>query len=84
MTETRRSLDSRLLELEAFDRHVAGLSHRMYDGAVACRMRPFADGTRGFPRLVRDLCRTLGKQVRIEILGEATQVDLLPQRRAPR
>jgi two-component system sensor histidine kinase and response regulator WspE len=38
-------------------------------------MRPFADGVRGFPRMVRDLGRQLGKQVRLEIVGEDTQVD---------
>ena len=30
-------------------------------------MRPLADGIRGFPRLVRDLARQLGKQVRFEV-----------------
>jgi two-component system sensor histidine kinase and response regulator WspE len=38
-------------------------------------MRPFADGVRAFPRMVRDVGRSLGKQVRLEIVGEATQVD---------
>ena len=38
-------------------------------------MRPFADGVQGFPRMVRDLARSLGKQVKLEIVGEATQVD---------
>jgi two-component system, chemotaxis family, sensor histidine kinase and response regulator WspE len=38
-------------------------------------MRPFADGVHGFPRMVRDLGRTLGKQVKLEIVGLGTQVD---------
>ncbi len=41
----------------------------------ACRMRPFADGVQGFPRMVRDVARSLGKEVRLEIVGETTQVD---------
>ena len=73
--DTRRDLDQRLAELDTFDRRVANLSRRMYDSAVACRMRPFADGVHGFPRMVRDLGRTLAKEVRIEILGAQTQVD---------
>jgi two-component system sensor histidine kinase and response regulator WspE len=73
--ETRGDLDQRLAELDTFDRRVASLSRRMYDSAVACRMRPFADGVHGFPRMVRDLGRTLAKEVRIEILGAQTQVD---------
>lgn len=73
--DARRDLDQRLAELDTFDRRVASLSRRMYDSAVACRMRPFADGVHGFPRMVRDLGRTLGKEVRIEIAGAQTQVD---------
>ena len=38
-------------------------------------MRPFADGVHGFPRMVRDLGRDLGKQVRLEIQGPGTYVD---------
>jgi two-component system sensor histidine kinase and response regulator WspE len=38
-------------------------------------MRPLADGIRGFPRLVRDVSRSLGKHVRLEIRGEQTGVD---------
>ena len=38
-------------------------------------MRPLADGIRGFPRLVRDVARSLGKQVRWEVRGEQTGVD---------
>jgi two-component system, chemotaxis family, sensor histidine kinase and response regulator WspE len=38
-------------------------------------MRPFGDGVMRFPRMVRDLSRSLGKQARLEILGTATQVD---------
>ena len=38
-------------------------------------MRPLADGIRGFPRLVRDLARELGKQARFEVVGETTGVD---------
>ncbi|NCX99244.1 MAG: hybrid sensor histidine kinase/response regulator, partial [Planctomycetia bacterium] len=41
----------------------------------ASRMRPLADGIRGFPRLVRDLARTLGKEIRFEVVGEQTGVD---------
>src|SRR5205085_9578234 len=51
------------------------LSHRLYREALASRMRPFSDGIQGFPRLVRDLARSLGKEIRLQIVGAATQVD---------
>ena len=73
--ECEQFLAQRLVELEMFDRRSLNLAHRLYDEALACRMRPFADGVQGFPRMVRDLARSLGKQVRLEIVGEATQVD---------
>ena len=62
-------------ELEMFDRRSAHLSQRMYLEVLRTRMRPFSDGVRRFPRMVRDLARTLGKEVRLEIFGENTQVD---------
>jgi two-component system, chemotaxis family, sensor histidine kinase and response regulator WspE len=68
-------LSERLDDLELFDRRSINLAHRLYDGALACRMRPFADGIVGFPRMVREVAQALGKQVRLEITGEATQVD---------
>ena len=68
-------LSQRLGDIETFDGRSTDLAHRLYDEVLACRMRPFADGVRALPRMVRDLGRSLGKQVRIEIIGEATQVD---------
>jgi two-component system sensor histidine kinase and response regulator WspE len=73
--ESHRMLGDRLAELENFDRRYTNLSQQLYDEALACRMRPFADGTAGYARMVRDLGRSLGKQVRLEIVGTATQVD---------
>jgi two-component system sensor histidine kinase and response regulator WspE len=75
LVRCREDLSKRLLELEEFHRRSANLSHRLYDEALACRMRPFADGINGFPRMVRDLARDLGKQVRLEIQGPSTYVD---------
>ncbi len=75
LVRCREDLSKRLLELEEFHRRSANLSHRLYDEALACRMRPFADGIQGFPRMVRDLARDLRKQVRLEIQGPSTYVD---------
>nr|WP_064494993.1 hybrid sensor histidine kinase/response regulator [Pseudomonas chengduensis] len=50
-------------------------TQQLYDLALASRMRPFADVLTGQTRMLRDLGRSLGKQVRLEIEGENTQVD---------
>ena len=73
--ECEQALAQRLLELEMFDRRSIDLSNRLYDEALACRMRPFADGVQMFPRMVRDVAQSLGKQAKLDIIGEMTQVD---------
>jgi two-component system sensor histidine kinase and response regulator WspE len=73
--ECREFLSDRLVDLEMYDRRSANLSHRLYLDVLQCRMRPFGDGIRRLPRMVRDLARSLGKKVRLEIVGENTQVD---------
>ena len=75
VTESRQYLGDRLVELENLGRRSSTLSGRMYDAALACRMRPFSDGTQGFPRMVRDLGKRLGKEATLEIHGADTQVD---------
>ena len=85
LTECRQLLSNRLLELDVFDQRSANLSHRLYSEALSCRMRPFGDGVQAFPRMVRDLARSLGKEVRLEICGQDTDVDreLLEKLEAP-
>jgi len=73
--EAHRQLGERLAELENYDRRSTHLSQQLYDEALECRMRPFVDATGGFARMVRDVARSLDKQVRLVIAGEATEVD---------
>ncbi len=73
--DCRRVLTERISELEAWDQQSGALAHRLYDQALKVRMRPFADGVLALPRMVRDVGHSLGKQVRLEIVGENTQVD---------
>jgi two-component system sensor histidine kinase and response regulator WspE len=73
--QAHRQLSERLAELENFDRRSTHLAQQIYDEALACRMRPFVDATGGFARMVRDVARGLGKDVRLVIAGETTQVD---------
>ncbi len=74
-----------LEQLDGFDRRSSHLARQLYQEATASRMRPFADGVAGFPRLVRDLAHDLGKQVHLDIAGAGTQVDrdILEKLQAP-
>ena len=62
-------------DFESFARRNEDLSNRLHHEVIASRMRPLADGIRGFPRLVRDLARALGKEIRFEVVGAQTGVD---------
>lgn len=75
LQQAQHELVQRLAELETHDRRAESLSSRLYDEALECRMRPFRDGIAAFPRMVRDLGKTLGKPVRLELLGDSTPVD---------
>lgn len=75
LTENQQLLAQKITELDEFAWQASQRAQVLYDTALACRMRPFADVLSGQARMVRDLGRSLGKQVRLEIEGEKTQVD---------
>jgi two-component system, chemotaxis family, sensor histidine kinase and response regulator WspE len=61
-----------------FEDHAAraeDLNARLYREVIVSRMRPFGDGVRGLPRMVRDMARTLVKSATLVLLGEQTEVD---------
>ncbi|QKV66197.1 hybrid sensor histidine kinase/response regulator [Pseudomonas sp. 43A] len=75
LAESQQLLSEKNAELDEFAWQASQRAQVLYDTALACRMRPFADVLTGQVRMVRDLGRSLGKQVRLEIEGEKTQVD---------
>jgi len=75
LAEAQALLAEKHAELDEFGWQAGQRAQVLYDTALACRMRPFADVLAGQVRMVRDLGRSLGKQVRLEIEGEKTQVD---------
>lgn len=75
LNDARAFLGERLQELDSYDRRSAQLAHRLYLEVLRARMRPFGDGALRFPRMIRDIASSLGKQVRFELVGADTQVD---------
>lgn len=80
--ESSKQLDSILSQIinfiesfEGFARRIESTSDRLYNEAIETRMKPFSDGLHGFPRLVRDLSKELGKKVELKIIGNNTRVD---------
>ena len=81
----RDLLSQRLTDLENYDRRSNNLSHRLNREIIKIRMRPFSDGTKGFSRLVRDVSRSLNKDIKLNVKGLNTQVDrdILDKLQAP-
>jgi two-component system sensor histidine kinase and response regulator WspE len=75
LADCTRALGERIGEFESHSRQSDDLNSRLYREVIASRMRPFIDGAQGFPRMVRDLARQLGKKVQFDILGSTTDVD---------
>ncbi|MEH2062068.1 MAG: hybrid sensor histidine kinase/response regulator [Nostoc sp.] len=73
--ECYQMMSDRQNELEQFSQRSANLAQRLYQEVIATRMCSFADRGQGFPRMVRDLARQLGKRVKLEIAGKSTLVD---------
>jgi two-component system, chemotaxis family, sensor histidine kinase and response regulator WspE len=74
-SECSQTLLETLEEIEAYARRSEDLSGRLHHEVLASRMRPLIDGIRGFPRMVRDVSRQLGKRVEFDVRGESTGVD---------
>ena len=64
-----------IADIENYERRLLAVSQGMVDEVLALRMRPFRDGIHACPRMGRDLARSLGKEVQLEIEGEDTLVD---------
>ncbi|MGE3852946.1 MAG: response regulator, partial [Planctomycetota bacterium] len=73
--DCRELFNDRLGDIDSFAQRQTGMADRFHREVMDSRMRPFSDGTRGFPRMVRDVARQLGKQVQLEIDGDTTLVD---------
>jgi two-component system sensor histidine kinase and response regulator WspE len=80
-----KRLAERDAAFEDFGRRSAALARRLSRESLESRMLPFGSILRGFPRLVRDVTRSLGKRCRLELRGDGTLVDreMLEQLEAP-
>ncbi len=75
MSGCRELLTGQLSELDEYECQSQGLAKRLNSEVISSRMRPFMDGVQGFQRMVRDVARSLGKNVNFVIRGQNTPVD---------
>lgn len=71
----RRSLAEQINRLDEYDRTNINLTTKLFNEVAGSRMRPFEDAVVGLKRMVRDLARSLDKNVSLEINGMHCAVD---------
>jgi len=62
-------------ELERVSGRISGLVSGLQTGVLRARMAPVGEVFDRFPRPVRDLARSLGKEIRLELLGGEIELD---------
>ncbi|HEV8358456.1 MAG TPA: chemotaxis protein CheA [Gemmatimonadales bacterium] len=62
-------------ELEQVSSRISGLVAGLQSGVLHARMAPVAEVFDRFPRMARDLGRTLGKEIRLELQGADIELD---------
>jgi two-component system chemotaxis sensor kinase CheA len=78
MLDTFREGDidaSRLAVLEHGLAQLARHTRELQESVMGIRMLPIASVFNRFPRMVRDISQKLGKQVKLELVGEQTELD---------
>ena len=75
LSESRHEVNNWLEEFGAYQRESFDLNERLYHHATMTRLRPFSDIASGYPRMVRDIGRQLGKRVRAILEGTQATVD---------
>ncbi|MET3651693.1 chemotaxis protein CheA [Dyella japonica] len=78
MLDTFREGDidaSRLAVLEQGLAQLARHTRELQESVMGIRMLPIASVFNRFPRMVRDISQKLGKQVKLELIGEQTELD---------
>jgi two-component system, chemotaxis family, sensor kinase CheA len=78
MLDTFREGDidaARLAMLEQGLAQLARHTRELQESVMGIRMLPIGSVFNRFPRMVRDISQKLGKQVRLELVGEQTELD---------
>lgn len=81
ITQAMLAMQSRNLPVQEYPDLVRGIeeltqhTRELQEAVMAVRMQPVKSIFSRMPRLVRDLSAQLGKDIRMEMVGEATEVD---------
>ena len=73
--ECRRSVSDQINSIDEYDRKSNNLANKLYNEVAGSRMRPFEDALVGLKRMVRDISRSLTKEVSLKVIGLHCAVD---------
>lgn len=69
------TLDDQLRRLQETDALIQGAISRLQDSVMGLRVVPVELVFKRFPRMVRDLAQSQGKQIRLELTGQEVKID---------
>ncbi|MCI3923709.1 chemotaxis protein CheA [Paenibacillus sp. TRM 82003] len=70
-----RHADEAIDDLEQISNHIARVVSELQETVMKTRMLPIEQLFNRFPRMIRDLSQTLGKEVELTIVGKETELD---------
>jgi two-component system chemotaxis sensor kinase CheA len=73
--EVQKSLKQSVNKFRGTSQNLGRITSELQEGVMRIRMVPIAQIFSRFPRLVRDLSRSLQKEINLEIEGEDTELD---------
>ena len=74
-TQAHELFTQHLESFEDYIRRNTHLSENLYQESMSSRMRPFSERVEVYPRMIRDIARSIGKKVKLDIRGKNTEVD---------
>lgn len=75
LREISSELNQGINDIYEFHHRTGTVAETLNRDILSTRMRPFSEGLGQFPRMVRDIARSLGKKVELVIHGGNTEVD---------
>lgn len=70
-----RQVGALLRDAENDARQAGVVAARLADQARRLKLRPFGDVAAALPRVVRDVAQTVGREVRLELVGQEVEAD---------
>lgn len=75
LIETNRQLTQLSQSIASHNTHLSVLTDQLQNEISAMRLLPFESITGGFYRMVRDLARDMSKQIQLDVVGGAVEID---------